>query len=236
MAGKGFEFTDELRSYVMDHSALASETDALAAAKAWMIERTHEALADVSGMQIAPEQGPLLTMLAQTLDARLIVEVGTFTGLSALCLAEGLADGGRVLCHDRSEEWTDVALEGWRRAGLEDRIELRLGPAATTLAELPDEPIDLAFIDADKGGYIGYHDMIVPRLRAGGLLVVDNVLWSGRVVDPSADDGNTRAIRAYNDYAAADERVDVTIVNVGDGLLLARKRKPPARPALVRTW
>ncbi|MCB1029554.1 MAG: O-methyltransferase [Microthrixaceae bacterium] len=229
MAGKGFEFTDELRGYVMAHSANRGETTEEAQARAWLIERTHEALADVAGMQIAPEQGPLLTMFAQLVDARLIVEVGTFTGLSALCLAQGLAPGGRVICHDRSEEWTAIAREGWRRAGLEDRVELRIGPASETLRELPDEPIDLAFLDADKGGYIGYHEEVVPRLRPGGLLVVDNVLWSGRVVDAAADDAgagdsNTVAIRAYNDHAAADPRVDVTIVNVGDGLLLARKR------------
>jgi caffeoyl-CoA O-methyltransferase len=165
MAGKGFEFTDELRSYVMDHSALASETDALAAAKSWMIERTHEALADVSGMQIAPEQGPLLTMLAQTLDARLIVEVGTFTGLSALCLAEGLADGGRVLCHDRSEEWTP-AREG---GGQTERDELRLEPRRRPSATCPTSRRP-GLHRRRQGRLHGYHDMIARPRR--GLLVV----------------------------------------------------------------
>ncbi|MEZ5383435.1 MAG: class I SAM-dependent methyltransferase [Microthrixaceae bacterium] len=225
MAGKGFEFTEELRSYVLEHSAIRSESERARDARAWLVQRTHEALADVAGMQIAPEQGPLLTMLAQLVGATLIVEVGTFTGLSALCLAEGLGEGGRVICHDRSEEWTAVAREGWQRAGMDDRIELRLGPAARTLAQLPAEPIDLAFIDADKEGYIGYHEELVPRLRAGGLLVIDNALWSGRVVgEADADDANTLALRAYNDHAAADQRLDVTIANVGDGLLLGRKR------------
>ena len=229
MAGKGFEFTDELRSYVMDHSALASETDALAAAKAWMIERTHEALADVSGMQIAPEQGPLLTMLAQTLDARLIVEVGTFTGLSALCLAEGLADGGRVLCHDRSEEWTAVAREGWRLAGLNDRIELRLGPAATTLGDLPDEPIDLAFIDADKANIPAYFDWAVRLSRPGSLIVVDNVVREGGVLEVDSDDERIVGTRALFDMLSAEPRLDATAVQtVGakkwDGFVLARVR------------
>jgi caffeoyl-CoA O-methyltransferase len=163
-------------------------------------------------------------LLVSVLGTRRAVEVGTFTGYSALCIARGLAPGGTLLCCDVSEEWTAIGRQAWERAGVADRIELRIAPAAETLATLPTEPhIDLAFIDADKEGYIAYYEELVPRLRPHGLLLVDNVLWSGAVVDPKADDANTRAIRAFNDHAAADPRTDTVMLPIADGLTLARK-------------
>jgi caffeoyl-CoA O-methyltransferase len=183
------------------------------------------ALGDVADMQIAPEQGAFMTLLTRLIDARFAVEVGTFTGYSALCLARGLVDGGRLLCCDVSEKWTSIAQRYWERARVADRIELRLAPAIETLQALPREPyIDISFIDADKGGYISYWEELVPRTRPNGVLLVDNVLWSGRVADPAAQDENTRFIRAFNDHAVADPRVELVILPIADGLTLARKR------------
>jgi caffeoyl-CoA O-methyltransferase len=183
------------------------------------------ALGAVSGMQIAPEQGAFMTLLTQIVGVRFAVEVGTFTGYSALSIARGLEPGGRLLCLDVSEEWTAIGRDHWERAGVADRIELRIGPAADALRSLPaDPPIDLAFIDADKPGYRTYYDEIVERLRPGGVVLLDNVLWSGDVVDPAKDDENTRAIRAVNDHVAHDPRVDVVMLPISDGLTLARRR------------
>ena len=183
------------------------------------------ALGQVSRMQIAPEQGTFMTILCKLVGARFAVEVGTFTGYSSICIARGLADGGRLLCCDVSEEWTSVAREHWSQAGVNDRIELVIGPAADTLRALPaDPPIDFAFIDADKTGYRTYYDEIVQRLRPGGLVLVDNVLWSGNVVDEDDQSDDTVAIRAVNNHIAADERVDVVMLPIADGLTIARKR------------
>jgi caffeoyl-CoA O-methyltransferase len=183
------------------------------------------ALGGVSRMQIAPEQGAFMTVLTKLVDARFAVEVGTFTGYSSICIARGLAEGGRLLCCDVSEEWTAVARDHWAQAGVEDRIELVIGPAADTLRALPaDPPIDFAFIDADKTGYRTYYDEIVQRLRPGGLVLVDNVLWSGNVVDDSDQSDDTVAIRALNDHIAADDRVDVVMLPIADGVTIARKR------------
>jgi caffeoyl-CoA O-methyltransferase len=153
------------------------------------------------------------------------VEVGTFTGYSSICIARGLADGGRLLCCDVSEEWTAIAREHWDQAGVADRIELRIGPAADTLRALPADPaIDIAFIDADKPGYRTYYEEIVERLRPGGLVLLDNVLWSGNVVDDEDQSENTVAIRAVNDHVAADSRVDAVMLPIADGLTIARKK------------
>jgi caffeoyl-CoA O-methyltransferase len=182
-------------------------------------------LGPVSMMQIAAEQGAFLTMLARLLNAHRIVEVGTFTGYSAICLARGLSDGGRLLCCDVNAEWTAIASRYWERARLTDRIDLRLAPALDTLRALPKTPeIDLAFIDADKPGYRSYYEELLPRLRTNGLLVFDNVLWSGLVADPGATDDQTRALRELNDHVAADPRVETVMLGIADGLLLARKR------------
>lgn len=186
---------------------------------------TLSAAPDFAGMQIGPDQYAFLRLLVQIVGVRLAVEVGTFTGTSAAAMAAGLEPGGRLVCCDISEEWTSIARRHWEAAGLSDRIELRLAPATETLAALPaDPPIDFAFIDADKPGYIDYYEAIVPRLRPGGVLVADNVLWSGQVVDEGVDDANTRAIRAFNDHVVADDRVTKVMLAVGDGITLCRKR------------
>jgi caffeoyl-CoA O-methyltransferase len=219
MADKGIPMTEELRQYLVAHSI--PRTDA----ERELVAVTREAMGDLSGMQIAEEQGPFLTLLARTVGTQLAVEVGTFTGLSAMCIAEGLSDGGRLHCFDISDEYVSVGRPYWERAGLADRIEVHIGAAADTLGAFhPDGPVDFAFIDADKPGYATYYERILELLRPGGMIVVDNTLWSGAVVDPTVDDGNTRAIRALNDLVAADDRVDATLVNIGDGLMLARKR------------
>ncbi len=178
-----------------------------------------------SVMQVAPEQGAFLTLLTRLIGARQAVEVGTFTGYSALCIARGLAEGGRLLCCDVSEEWTAIARRYWREAGLDDRIELRLGPAAETLRALSADPsLDLVFIDADKTGYLVYYEETLARLRPGGLILADNVLWGGRVTEESPSDDNLKAIRAFNDAVAADQRVEAVMLAISDGLTLIRKR------------
>lgn len=182
-------------------------------------------LGPIAGMQVAPEQGALLTFLVAALEVRNAVEVGTFTGYSAVCIARGLPADGRLLCCDVSEEWTGIARRAWERAGVADRIELRIAPAIETLRALPREPtVDFAFIDADKVSYPAYYEELLARLSPRGVLVVDNVLWGGRVVDPAADDDNTSAIRAFNDLVAADERVQAVMLPVSDGLTLIRRR------------
>lgn len=207
--------TDALAAYVADHS---DPLDDVARA---LVDRT-AALGDVAGMQIGADQAALMTALARLTGARRAVEVGTFTGMSSLAIARGLADGGRLVCCDVSEEWTAIAREAWAAAGVADRIDLRIGPAAETLAAdlFGGEPLDLAFVDADKPSYTTYHDLLVPRLRPGGLLAVDNTLWGGSVVDPDEADVNRTAIRAYNDHALADPRVSTVVVPTGDGVTL----------------
>ena len=182
-------------------------------------------LGDRARMQIAPEQGTFLRMLVAAIGARRAVEVGTFTGYSAICIARGLALGGRLLCCDVSPEWTAVARRYWDKAGVADRIDLRLAPAVDTLRALSGEPVvDFAFIDADKTSYPVYYEEILRRLRPGGLIAVDNVLWSGDVVRPQKRDADTRAIRRFNDLVAADERVDSVMTPIADGITLVRKR------------
>ena len=165
-----------------------------------------------------------MTLLSRLATPRRAVEVGTFTGYSAICLARGLAPGGSLLCCDVNPQWTALAQEYWARAGLADRIELRLGPAADTLRALPtDAPLDLAFIDADKTGYPAYWAEIVPRTRSGGLILVDNALLHGRIfaADPDPD---ARAVRDFTEQALADDRVELALLSIGDGVIFARKR------------
>jgi caffeoyl-CoA O-methyltransferase len=218
VAPKSFLLTAELADYLVGHG---SPPDALQLA---LIEETR-ALGPVSGMQIAAEQGAFLTLLTRIVGARFAVEVGTFTGYSALCIARGLPADGRLLCCDVSDEWTAIGRRAWESAGVADRIELRLAPGTDTLRSLPqDETIDLAFVDADKPSYAVYYEEILSRLRPNGVLLVDNVLWGGRVVKPEADDENTRAIRAFNDMVAADDRVEAVMLPIADGLTLCRKK------------
>jgi caffeoyl-CoA O-methyltransferase len=218
MHAKFTALTPELYEYLVAHNPrqddvlrdLASET---------------AALGPVSMMQVAIEQGAFLTLLTRLLGVRFAVEIGTFTGYSAISIARGLAPDGRLLCCDVSEEWTTIARRYWRRAGLEDRITLTLGPAVETLAALPaSPPVDLAFVDADKTSYHRYYEALLPRLSANGMMVFDNVLWGGSVVDPGNQDESTRAIRELNDFVAADARVEAVMLPVADGLTLVRRR------------
>ena len=219
MSPKSSWLPTDLHQYVVDHGR---PPDAVLVDLA---DETVERLGDTARMQISPEQGAFLEWLTRLLGATNVVEVGTFTGYSSICLARGLASGGRVLCCDVSEEWTAVARTYWERAGLEDRIELVLAPATETLAALPhDPPIDLAFVDADKEGYPAYLELLAERLRPGGVIAVDNTLWSGRVADPSATDATTQLLRDLNDDLVTDERFDNVLLPLGDGLTLLRKR------------
>jgi caffeoyl-CoA O-methyltransferase len=182
-------------------------------------------LGPIAMMQIAPEQGAFMSWLARALGAKRVVEVGVFTGYSTLCLARGLPDDGRVLALDVNAEWTAIGRRHWEQAGVAHKIELRLGPALGSLRALAPQPaFDLAFIDADKTGYAGYVEEILPRLRTGGVILVDNVLWGGSVVNPERQDPDTLAIRAFNDAMARDPRVDVVMIPLSDGLTLLRKR------------
>ena len=183
------------------------------------------ALGDVSVMQIGAAQGAFMTTLAGLLRPLFAVEVGTFTGYSALAVAKALPPAGRLLCCDVSEEWTAIAREYWKRAGVSDRIDLRIGPALDTLRALPAEPeVNMAFIDADKASYIDYYEELVPRLSERGVILVDNTLWSGRVVDPEHSEPDTGALRAFNAHVMADERVVVSLLSVGDGLSVIAAR------------
>ena len=214
---KGIGLTSELHEYLLAHG---TPPDAVQRS---LIEAT-SALGPIAQMQIAPEQGAFMTMLTRLLGVRFAVEVGTFTGYSSLAIARGLARGGRLLCCDVSEEWTSIARVHWEQAGVADRIDLRIAPAIDTLRALPaGASVDLAFIDADKPSYAAYYEELLPRLSPNGVLLVDNVLWSGRVIDASADDKDTRAIRAFNDLVAADPRVECVMLPISDGLTMIRK-------------
>ncbi|MFJ6750553.1 MULTISPECIES: O-methyltransferase [unclassified Streptomyces] len=189
-----------------------------------LVAVTHERFPDAAGMQSAEEQGPLLAFLVRLIGARHVVEVGTFTGFSALAMAQALPADGTLIACDISEEWTAYGREAWAKAGVSDRIELRIAPAVDTLRAMPAAPhIDLAYLDADKAGYIAYWEELVPRLRPGGLIVVDNVLFHGQVTDPAAT-GSAKAIKEFNDHAAADERMEAVMLTVADGVTVARKR------------
>jgi predicted O-methyltransferase YrrM len=181
-----------------------------------------------AGMQISPEQGQFMALLVRLIGAERIVEVGTFTGYSALCLAQAMPPKGRLIACDVSAEWTAVARRYWVEAGVADRIDLRLAPAMNTLDDLiaggEAGRFDFGFIDADKENYQGYYERVLALLRPGGLVAVDNVLWGGSVVDPAKRDIDTEAIRAFNAALHGDPRVDISLVPIGDGLTLARKR------------
>lgn len=215
MTPKSDFLTPALQEYVIAHCPPQDAVLADLAAET-------AALGPISGMQIAPEQGALMALLTRLVAPQFAVEVGTFTGYSALCVARALPPGGRLLCCDVDENWTAIARRYWDRAGVADRIDLELAPAVGTLRALPTEPcIDLAFVDADKTGYVTYWEEIVPRLRTGGVLLIDNVLWKGRVLDDTDPDPDTVAIREFNAHAAADKRVESVMLAVADGLTMA---------------
>ena len=220
MANRTITLSDGLYDYLLDVSL--REPDVL--------RRLREETAKIpaANMQIAPEQGQFMALLVELMGARKAIEVGTFTGYSSLSVALALPPDGRLVACDVSAEWTDVARRYWAEAGVADRIDLRLGPALETLDGLIGEgeagTFDFAFIDADKAGYDAYYERILTLLRPGGLVSVDNVLWSGRVIDTAKQDSDTRAIRAFNEKIHADPRVSLSLVPIGDGLTLARKK------------
>jgi caffeoyl-CoA O-methyltransferase len=213
---------DALHAYMVEHGARQDIT----------LRRVQEetaAMGDIAVMQIAPDQGAFLTLVARMLGAREAIEVGTFTGYSAICIARGLAAGGRLICCELSEEFAETAARNFERAGVADRVEIRIGPALETLRDLPDrEVFDLAFIDADKATYPDYYEECLKRLRTGGLIIADNVLRNGTVVDPGPagadEDENLRGTLELNARLRDDERVDIAMVGIADGLTLARKR------------
>ncbi len=217
-APKSIQMTVALHAYLVSHGTPPDEIQRA------LIDET-QVLGDVSAMQIAPEQGAFITLLARILGARRAIEIGTFTGYSALCLARGLADDGELICCDVSKEWTNVGRRYWEKAEVAHKIDLRIAPAIETLAQLPrDLSFDLAFIDADKTSLIAYFEALLPLIRKGGVILVDNVLWMGAVVNPAVDDEDTLAIRKFNDLVAADSRVECVMLPIADGLTLLRKR------------
>jgi len=214
---KSFFLDAELHAYLVAHG---SPPDAILRALA---DETAARTGPAAVMQIAPEQGAFMTLLARLVLAERAIEIGTFTGYSALCLARGLPATGTLVCCDVSDEFTRIGRPFWEEAGVSDRIDLRIGPAADTLRAMPAERVfDLAFIDADKTSYALYFEELLKRVRAGGVILVDNVLWSGAVVDPERQDEDTRAIRAFNDLVARDPRVEAVMLPVSDGLTLLR--------------
>ena len=182
-------------------------------------------LGRIAGMQIAPEQGTLMGLLARAIGAKSAIEVGVFTGYSSLCVARALPADGKLLCLDVNEEWTSIARRYWDRAGVTGKITLKLAPAVETLRALPaSHAFDFAFVDADKSNYRIYYEEILKRLRPNGLLLIDNVLWNGQVVDPSDKSEDTVAIRALNDFIANDTRVEAVMIPVADGITIVRKK------------
>jgi len=218
---KSFGIPEDIHQYVVERLNPKSDpvADRLAAT-------TRERFARQAGMNIGDDQGRFMEMLAAAMGATTIVEVGTFTGMSALWLARGLAPGGRLICFDLVDTYAATAAEAWEAAGVADRVDLRVGPAAEGLALLPAGPhIDIAFVDADKTGYRTYLDLLLPRMRDNGVILVDNVLWSGNVIDGSDDSADTVALRDFNDHVANRSDCDAVILTVGDGLTMIRPRR-----------
>jgi caffeoyl-CoA O-methyltransferase len=224
--GVGSKYTaldDETYGYLVDYGA--RQDDLLRELAAETAE-----LGDFPAiMQVAPDQGALMTLLCRAIGARRALELGTFTGYSAICIARGLAEDGELITCDVNDEWAVIARRYFERAGLAERIDLRIGPALETLAQLPaDEPFDFAFIDADKPNYPRYWEEVVRLLRPGGLAMVDNVLFGGSVVTGEVGEGRSAdspdAIRRTNELIAADERVDIAMLGIADGVTLALKR------------
>lgn len=220
MTSRSIGLDENLYQYLLEHSL--KEHLLLAELRA------ETARMSEANMQIAPEQGQFMAMLARMLGARRYLEVGTFTGYSALAVTMAMPEQSRTVCLDVSQEWTDIAQRYWIRAGLADRIDLHLRPAAETLQQLVNEgwsgDFDLAFIDADKSGYIEYYEHCLRLVRPGGVVLIDNTLWDGDVANPDNQQPDTQAIRAFNQHLFKDDRVDLSMIPLGDGLTLARKR------------
>ena len=220
MSRRSLALDERLQQYVLSHGVRESPLLARLREETSRLEQAR--------MQISPEQGQLMALLVELIGARRAIEVGTFTGYSALCVAGALPEDGRLIACDLSEEWTGIARRYWAEAGLAERIELRLGPANESLERLlrdgGGDAFDFAFVDADKTGYLGYYEQLLRLVRPGGLIAFDNTLWSGRVADPAADDPDTRALRELNERLLGDERVSLSLIPIGDGLSLARRR------------
>jgi len=225
MTTRTLNLDDALYQYLLDVSLRDSPVKARL--------RAETANLPMSRWQIAPEQGQFLALLVKLTGAKRILEIGTFTGYSALCMAEALPEDGHILCCDLPGEYNDIAHSYWREAGVDSRIELRLGPALATLEALinggQQESFDMAFIDADKVSFPDYLELSLALLRQGGLVVFDNVLWSGRVLESESQSEDTRAIQQLNLALKVDERVDYSLVPIGDGMSLCRKREPSLR-------
>ena len=223
MSAQHLQVTDALIEYVRSVSSPEPE---------FMVRLRRETALDSAGrMQITPEQGLLLGMLVRVSGARRCIEVGVFTGYSALSVARALPADGQLIACDISETWTVIARKYWREAGLESKIDLRLGPALETLQALlaggEAGKFDFAFIDADKANYAAYYDLLMTLIRPGGLIAIDNVLWYGRVIDSRENDIDTAAIRSLNAKLAADPRIHLCMLPIGDGLTLALKKQGP---------
>jgi caffeoyl-CoA O-methyltransferase len=220
VADRRLIITDDIHRYLVEHSV--REPAVLARLRA-----ATESLPE-AGMQIGPEQGQLMALLAKLIGARRCIEVGVFTGYSSLAVALALPDDGRILACDVSEQWTAIARKFWREAGVEHKIELKLQPAVRTLEQLlaagEAGRYDFAFVDADKPAYDAYYELLLKLLRPGGLMALDNTLWSGAVANPNEREPNAVALRTLNDKLHRDERVDLSLLPVGDGLTIARKR------------
>lgn len=220
MSNRSFGLDDAVYDYLLAHSL--HEPD--------VMHRLREETARLPehNMQIAPEQGQFLGLLVELTGAERIIEVGTFTGYSAMAMAMAMPETGRMIACDIDHDFTAIAQRFWKEAGIDHKIDLRLGPAVETLAELVEElghdSVDMTFIDADKPNYHTYYERCLDLLRPGGLAVIDNVLWSGRVADPKDVSANTAALKAFNERLAKDDRVTISMLPLADGVTLARKR------------
>jgi predicted O-methyltransferase YrrM len=214
MAGRAPFLPEKVARYIHEHSVR----------EPLVLRELREATKAVpmSGMQIGADQGQFLQLLVQAIGARRCLEIGTYTGYSALAVALALPEDGRLICCDISEEWTAVGKPFWKKAGVEKKIDLRIGPALQTLKGLKG-PFDFVFIDADKPNYLKYYEACLPLVRKNGIIAIDNTLWSGAVADPSQKDADTVALRQFNDALHADQRVVLSMLPLGDGVTLALK-------------
>ena len=221
MSNRTLNLDDRLYNYLINHSLREAD----------ILQRLRRETAghEMARMQISPEQGQLMALMMHMLSARRVIEVGVYTGYSSLCMALALPEDGHIVACDINEEWTGIAKRYWREAGVGHKIELYLQPATTTLQQLLDKQqqasFDFAFIDADKVNYLSYYELCMQLIRPGGLIAIDNVLWSGDVADASKSDADTEAIRRLNEHIYADTRVEISMLPIGDGLTLARRKE-----------
>ena len=215
MAGRAPFLPKKISRYIAEHAAREPE----------VLRELRAATASLpnAGMQIGADQGQFMALLVKAIGARSCLEIGTFTGYSALAVALALPEDGRIVCCDLSKEWTAIGKPFWKKAGVEKKIDLRIGPALHTLKGLRG-PFDFVFIDADKTNYENYYEACLPMVRRGGIIAVDNTLWSGWVAERGHDDADTAALRKFNDKLHADERVDIALLPLGDGVTLALKK------------